>query len=345
MTTQIVSLLKEKAMTASDSAVTVNNTKVWKNVDKTFKLCDNPPINIMINGSPTINNFPVKLLINEFEKIVKSDNIKDITEEFLEYIGKTVPLTNVESFIEEKFSEFKFLYGSIDETNYEMILELTSEYNIEMPNYIKKVEDSKFEGMIEPNVPKNVIKKLKFALRQSFCEYLITQSTGLVITGINTHDHFPSSISFNIIMNNNGKIEILNKHSELNCNQTKLEVFGQTDVINFFLTGIDENFEIRLYFIIKNIFKPTSLEEELLKKEINRLKNINKTNILKHIATLPDDDMYEMMKILIKSTELKRKLVSDVDSVGGDIHIEKITKNNGIEKHEKIYNLIKTIKK
>ena len=48
--------------------------------------------------------------------------------------------------------------------------------------------------------------------------------------------------------------------------------------------------------------------------------------------------------ILVKSTELKRKLLSDIDSVSGDVHIEKITKNKGIETEEKIYKRIRTIK-
>ena len=48
--------------------------------------------------------------------------------------------------------------------------------------------------------------------------------------------------------------------------------------------------------------------------------------------------------ILVKSTELKQKLLSDIDSVSGDVHIEKITKNKGIETEEKIYKRIRTIK-
>ena len=51
-----------------------------------------------------------------------------------------------------------------------------------------------------------------------------------------------------------------------------------------------------------------------------------------------------MLEILIKSTELKRKLLSNIDSVSGDVHIEKITKNKGIETEEKIYKRIRTIK-
>lgn len=59
MTIEIVSLLKKKAITVSYDAVTVNKTKAWTGARKTFKLSENPPVNIMVNGSPTINNFPI----------------------------------------------------------------------------------------------------------------------------------------------------------------------------------------------------------------------------------------------------------------------------------------------
>ena len=335
MTCQITSLLKEKAVTASDSAVTVNNSKAWTNVEKTFKLSDNPPINIMINGSPTINNFPVKLLIDEFEKIVKSDNIEDIAEEFLDFIGKTVPKTNIENFIEDKISEFKILYSDIEKEDYPTIVELTKELNIEIPPYVGNKYEWKFEELIQHKTSKKLKNELKNSFKKIFCEYLITKSTGVVITGISTDDHFPSYISFNIILNNNGKIEIMNKESDINCNISKFKVYGQNDVIDAYLTGIDENFESELYYLIKKIMTPTKSQLTLLKKEVKLLKNINRNQILKNVELLPTNDLYEFLETLIKSTENKRKLISKIDSVGGNVHIEKITKNNGILMKEK----------
>ena len=67
------------------------------------------------------------------------------------------------------------------------------------------------------------------------------------------------------------------------------------------------------------------------------MKTITKNDLLKNISSLPDEELYEMMEILIKSTKLKRKLLSDIDSVGGNVHIEKITKEKGIEPEEKIF--------
>ena len=58
------------------------------------------------------------------------------------------------------------------------------------------------------------------------------------------------------------------------------------------------------------------------------------TNPLKNIESLPDDDLYKLLETLITSTEFKQKLVSDVDSMGGITHLEKIT-INGIERKEK----------
>ena len=60
---------------------------------KLFKLSDNPPVNIMINGSPTIHNFPLELLIHEFEKTSSelSDEIsKDLKKRGMKFVGTTI---------------------------------------------------------------------------------------------------------------------------------------------------------------------------------------------------------------------------------------------------------------
>ena len=331
MTTEITILLKDKAITASDGAVTINNNKTWYGVKKTFTLSKNPPMNIMINGSPTINNFPLTLLIHEFEKISKSTNIEDMTEEFLEYIGKTVPKTDVKNFIYDKIDEFKNIYGKISKSEYIEYIEELSKIDIEIPEFIGNNYDLMFEEIIPNNISEKQKNKLKLSLKKIFIQYLITFSTGIVITGVNISNHFPSYIAFNILLNNNGKIEIINKKSEINCNKTIFEVFGQTDVIDAYLTGIDETFENKIIHLIEIIIKPSKLESNLLKSEIKRLKNTHKRNMLKNIESLPPNDLCDLMENLIKSTEIKKKLMSDIDNVGGDICINEITKYHGIQ--------------
>lgn len=327
MTTQIVSLLKEKAITATESAVTVDRTKAWKGIKKTFTLCDNPPMNIMVNGSPTINNFPITILINEFRKIVKSDNIQDIADEFLSYIGKTVPLTNVESFMKSKIEKFKELYGNLSAEDYTEFFEEISKIDIEIPSFIGDNYDAEFDSMIPKDLTKKQKDIIKTSLKKLFCHYLITLSTGIIITGISSNDYFPSYISFNIILNDNHKMEVINEKSEINCNHNKFEIFGQNDVINAYLTGIDEEFEEEIYNLIKIIINPSKRQLKRLKSEIQQIKQMNKKLMLKNIDSMPPDDLNELLKTLIKSTEIKRKLISSIDSVGGDVNITKIIKD------------------
>ena len=98
-----------------------------------------------------------------------------------------------------------------------------------------------------------------------------------------------------------------------------------------------------MYFIVYKIKGKINLKiSEFVSHPQIKIKN--KNNILSRVDSLPDNDLYEMLEILIKSTELKRKLLSNIDSVSGDVHIEKITKNKGIETEEKIYKRIRTIK-
>ncbi|MBR1610293.1 MAG: hypothetical protein IJ672_02220 [Methanobrevibacter sp.] len=68
-----------------------------------------------------------------------------------------------------------------------------------------------------------------------------------------------------------------------------------------------------------------------LKSEIENIKRINKRNMLSKLDTMPENDLCSMIETLIKSTEIKKKLNSDVDNVGGPINIEKISKS-GIDK-------------
>lgn len=55
--------------------------------------------------------FQYSPLIQEFEKFEKNEDIEKMAVEFLDYIGKTVPKTNVKSFIKTKINGFSMLYG------------------------------------------------------------------------------------------------------------------------------------------------------------------------------------------------------------------------------------------
>lgn len=133
------------------------------------------------------------------KKIVKSDDIEDIAEEFLDYIGKTVPKTDVENFINDKIEKFSCIHGTIDETNYEMFLELSEDFNLDIPKFIGNKYDLKFKEMIQIHLSTTLKAELVLKLKKTFCQYLIIESTGIVITRISKKDHFPSYISFNII--------------------------------------------------------------------------------------------------------------------------------------------------
>ena len=285
----------------------------------------------MINGSPTLNNFPVQILIQEFEKMDKSDDIEKIVEEFLDYIGKTVPKTNMKNFLNQKINEYSMIYGNLAKENYQRFIDLCSGFDIEIPKFINNEFDYKFKKLIKSTHSQDLKEKMIQAHKKAFCQYLITESTGIVITGISKNHHFPSCISFNMILNNNGIIEIMNKNCIINCNETKLELFGQNDVIESYLTGIDENFESKLLYLIETIFQPDAYKMDKLKSEIENIKRINKRNMLSKLDTMPENDLCSMIETLIKSTEIKRKLNSDVDNVGGPINIEKISKS-GIDK-------------
>lgn len=67
--------------------------------------------------------------------------------------------------------------------------------------------------------------------------------------------------------------------------------------------------------------------------------------MLKNIDSISDKDLFEVMETLIKSASIKMKLISDIDSGSNEEHIEKITKQSGIEGKEKIYKITETKEK
>ncbi len=59
------------------------------------------------------------------------------------------------------------------------------------------------------------------------------------------------------------------------------------------------------------------------------MKKENYTPILQSIESMPNEEIAEMCESLIRITSLKRKISSDLESVGGPIDVAIISKGDG----------------
>ena len=173
---------------------------------------------------------------------------------------------------------------------------------------------------------------------------------------------FPSVVNFNIVLNNHGKIEIIEYNELLNHQGNSIIPFAQKDVIDTFLTGIDnsigdsliyyfKNFingyieELRVEFsnnnkiknkallatnqILDNFDKTSNKRVNEFKKNIIKIKKDFTNPILDSVGALPKEELANMSESLIHITSLKRKVDSNLETVGGDIDVAIISKGDG----------------
>ena len=360
---------------AADSAVTTYN-KAYTGVNKLFRLSKNPPMGIMICGKAKFVDLPLETLIKEYSKKTDFKNLKDILnikEDFLRYLREVTPIQSPYQMIEYDLDLFEyFIEKEQKESSKEEFENFLYSYSRSKIFYFLN-NNSKFNAKIEkillnitqdnPNITSNLLKKC-------FCNFLLGNSTQIIIAGFNEEDMFPSYIAFNILGNLTEDIIWQDGECQLNYNGEAIVPFAQKDVITTFLTGIDEHITYGFlnYFSkfideyltklkksiqlinINNENLPKALKEiENMKyKQINefisniiKMKEENYTPILQSIESMPNKEIADMCESLIKITSLKRKISSDLESVGEPIDIAIITKGDGfIWKNNKNYSTI-----
>ena len=160
---------------------------------------------------------------------------------------------------------------------------------------------------------------------------------------------FPSYVSFNIISNVNNMLLYQDMDTKLNYSGTLIIPFAQTDVIGTYLSGINETLEneIKKHFVnimenyICNMYDHLSVEKlekineiknqltKNFKTHINSLKKDFYSPILESLDFLPREEIGNLAESLIQITSLKRKIDSNLESVGGNIDVALISKGDG----------------
>lgn len=204
---------------------------------------------------------------------------------------------------------------------------------------------------------------IKHFVNYTLWEMFAKNYTGIVFAGFDTDSLFPASFSFKICYLYDEKYVLCDVwYDEISFRSEPaiINMFAQDDVISSFFKSIDPNTkeDILDKFIeinneqfdrlLNSINNNPNIDDESKKAiydEINMLDyesfRINFSNkigelekahldkILQYISVLPFSELSNLCESLIKITSLKRKVGSNLESVGGDVDVAIITKGDG----------------
>lgn len=380
MTSEIMILTPNAIALATDSAITIDNKKIYNGVNKLFMLSNNPPMGIMTYNVARFFNIPFETIIKEFRKKINDKNLTktiDFKNEFEEYLHEIPSKSPYKSSFDDKLSEFIKIvsreykdFGKNDFFNrlHNLMLPLAPiqlvKVNIK-PEYTKYAKNELTSLCSQFGFDDNQEEFLERIFNLFIFEMFVKSYTGVVLAGFDEDSLFPLGYSFEIfylyddefICDNLKEYDILKEDIDV-----IVEAFAQDDVINTFLKGMDE--EIKFHILnffneinqnytvdLVNLIQSNENIDETCKKEI--FAEINKFNIqnislhikfdqfikelmqknlfpiYKSIGALPFDELSNLCESLIKVTSLKRKVQSDLETVGGDVDVVIITKGDG----------------
>ena len=379
MTAEILIMNKSAIAMAADSVITVGNQKTYTGVNKLFMLSNNPPMGIMIYDSADFMNIPLESLIKEFRSKYGNElnNVQGFMTHFLEFIRKFA-LENRGDFQEYFENSLNDLYNQIkmnfiffnelkkDPNSVVHKVELSGDYKKSFFNseifkkynpYFKELAEKDFDDNDEEfkNLVVEIYKKL----------YVINyfNHTGIVIAGFNKGEIFPSFSAYDIYSIFEDECKFFKEISSKDNSSLPLILpFAQTDVVENFIWGTNNNFLKDIFEIFKRVFESypfkiidvleddTEIQKECfkhLKRKINDivmdkdefirpievfLESYAKDSlspIYLSISALPKEELGNMCESLIHLTSLKRKVDEGLETVGGDVDVAIISKGDG----------------
>ena len=356
MTSEILIMKNDTIVMAADSAVTIGNRKTHTGANKLFGLSDEPPMAMMIFGTATFGSISLETLIKEYKKQTdfrELDDIIQIKENFIEYLNN----------IQYKISDFDYKLALFKE-NLLMKLNFDSKENI--IEYLNNYKDGEILPFLENNPSiDDELEDIKSALGNIDIDIIkkylsiefVESSSGMVIAGFNKNEFHPSYIYFDLITKYENKIITYDAESYINSEKNRIVPFAQDDVTNTFISEISNEFIDFLEYYINNytndcsneiielLIKKGFIDTKSMEKPLEGIKKINEENaeefikmiknykenknkyISDGIGIVSTDALVTIAENLIESTSIKRKLDSNLDSVGGDIDIIIITRD------------------
>ncbi|MBU5227870.1 hypothetical protein KQI36_14650 [Clostridium senegalense] len=288
--------------------------------------------------------YQVVSLINQIDNNIKSswELIEDEMVLKDDKIHEEVIKNQLNNIIENIISEIYNIYSNFkDDIKFK---EKEKEIRKECINDIKEIIESKI-GVIHDNAKNMLI---------DICIMILTKKhnkgerSGIVIAGYGDKELYPSVESINFLGIFFGELKYtLGGNVSINDDvNASIIPFAQDDVINTFMTGIDDNM---LYSIMQTVEKTKDTIKQNQECECNyidkcfeKLKEEVEENIkdksskywgpmLQTVAVAPKEELAHMAETLVNLTSFRRTLSMEEgnQSVGGPIDVALISKTDG----------------
>ena len=351
--------------------------KIYYTAEKIFKISDKHPIGVMIYSQADFMGINWKILIHEFSKQL-GEKVFDTLEEYLdqlisflsefkfipvekhiEYLGYICfrTFSMVKEYYEKEIAEnndseklkqdkIKILSDSIKKRNEELeksslvfhdfsgkFIKANSEF---INDFAKKVfNDIHLSDKILDELMKLVILDVQKLDSNGLFKY-----SGIVMVGYGEREIFPSVCSSKIFgrLGDDLVHELIDSSHITDEGQAMVYPFAQTDVINTFIRGIDDDLQMHITKLFFDILKNNiGLDNDSVGKlteffleNINKIKTDNyRDPILNIVASLPNINLAEMAQALINITSLRRHVSTDSETVGGPTDVAIISKIDG----------------
>ena len=288
--TALVSVMNKHAVViAADSAITVTTPyghKVINSANKVFALSKYHPVGIMFCGNANFMSTPIEVIVKLYRKQLKDRCFATISEYLSDFLGfiknnhyfcsAEMQNANMETEIENFYTLiFKIAANTANEKKSlflnEFILQLnsivvnscencTSFQNFPEKDFVQSVKGhcakviAKHEDVFGDNTPLKRLFVEAFAKFTAHRNSNFANETQIVVVGYGDKEIFPSLRSVRLYW---GFYEYFRYNSYISDditedNSASICRFGQTDIINTFIKGINDNLKKALYGIFRN---------------------------------------------------------------------------------------------
>lgn len=389
--TALVSVMNKHAVAiAADSAITVTNPyghKVINSANKVFALSKYHPVGIMFCGNAYFMSTPIEVIVKLYRKQLKAKSFATIPEyldDFLSFIKNNHYFCSDEmqnAYMENEVdSFFSLILNNADKVSQETGRPLINEFILQLNDMVVSSSDNcisfqnfSFSDFIKTSIglcAKVIVRHkevfgnnapLKRLFVEAFAKFVAHENsnfsgeTQIVIVGYGDNEIFPSLRSVRLYWGFRNFFRYTNYVSAnvTEDNSASISRFGQTDIINTFINGINDKLQSALYNIFKNYTSQlknlmidkvdtkyskniinTAIDEEILvgilKNAFNKvIRETSVAPLVNSLDVLDKEDMAELVESLISITHLNRRITMSEEGVGGPIDVAIISKGDG----------------
>jgi hypothetical protein len=284
----------------------------------------------------------LKQMVKEVEEKIEEHADEDIDDRINEWLTQRTE-ANLKTMKEMEINFLDIDYTPFKEAFYPLIKEITVEL------------------VSQPITDKLQEKLCELAFETVKKDYFSAGSSGIVICGYGEKEIFPHMLNYRLegFVFGQLKYKKLKKRkisytSDKKDGTASITAFGQTEMVDSFIRGMEPNMADAVNEIIHKVFvnyyeqieKHTGIE--LTKEQVISLENLGKevytsineavdeyqqqnyiNPLLGVVRSLPKEELAEMTEALVNLTSFKRRVTRATESVGPPVDVAVITKGDG----------------